>query len=103
MEDFVFVCKVTELSPGSMRTFPIQGKRIALANVDGSFFAINDTCTHEQCSLGSEGALDGNVVICGCHGGQFDVTNGHVMAPPAPVDVRSYETKTENEGVYIKV
>lgn len=103
MENFVIVCKVTALPPGSMRTFVVEGKSIALANVDGDFFAVDDACTHEHCSLGSEGALDGNVIICGCHGGQFDVTTGQVLAPPAPSDVKSYETKTENGDVYINI
>lgn len=103
MENFVLVCKVAELRPGSMKTFVVQGKKIALANVDEVFFAVDDTCTHEQCSLGSDGALDGNVIICGCHGAQYDVTTGAVLAPPAPRDVRSYEAKSENDGVYIKL
>lgn len=102
-EDFVFVCNITDLRPGSMRTFVVSGKQIALANVDGNFFAVDDTCTHEQCSLGTEGALDGNVIICGCHGAQYDVTTGAVTAPPAPRDIRSYETKLEKDGVYINV
>ena len=103
MKNYSFVCKVTDLPLGSMRTYVVNGKRIALANVDGSYFAVDDACTHQQCSLGSDGALDGNVIICGCHGAQYDVTTGHVMAPPAPRDVQSYETKTDNGSVYIKV
>ena len=99
----VFVCKVTELPPGSMRTYMVQGKPIALAHVDTEFFAVDDMCTHEQCSLGSDGALDGNVIICGCHGGQFDVTTGQVMAPPAPTDVASYKTTVKDDSVYIAV
>lgn len=99
----VFVCKVTDLPQGSMKTFMVQGKPIALAHVDGEFFAVDDTCTHEQCSLGTDGALDGNVIICGCHGAQFDVTTGHVMAPPAPMDVRNYKTKIENNSVIISI
>lgn len=99
----VFVCKVTELPAGSMRTYMVQGKPIALAHVDTEFFAVDDMCTHEQCSLGSDGALDGNVIICGCHGGQFDVTTGQVMAPPAPTDVASYKTTVKDDSVYIAV
>ncbi len=99
----VFVCKVTELPSGSMRTYMVQGKPIALAHVDTEFFAVDDTCTHEQCSLGSDGALDGNVIICGCHGAQFDVMTGSVMAPPAPTDVMSYKTEVKDGSVYISI
>lgn len=101
MEEFIFAINVSDLTPGSMKTVIVSGNKIAMANVDGEFFAIDDTCTHEQCSLGTEGLLDGNVVICGCHGANFDVTTGKVLALPAPSDVRSYETKVEDGKVYI--
>ncbi len=104
MDTFVFVANVSDLTPGSMKTVIISGgKSLALANVDGEFFAIDDTCTHEQCSLGTEGALDGSVVICGCHGANFDVTTGKVLALPAPTDVASYEVKIENGQVFVKL
>lgn len=102
MADFVKAVPVQNIPSGSMRTVVVNGKKIALANVDGEFFAIDDTCSHEQCSLGSEGLLDGNVVTCGCHGAQFDVTNGKVMSLPAPTDVTSYEVKIENGDVYVR-
>lgn len=102
MGTFYKVIAVSELPPGTKKTVMVSGKKLALANVDGSFFAIDDTCTHEQCSLGTEGFLDGNVVICGCHGAQFDVTSGKVLSLPAPVDVASYETKVENGEIYVR-
>ncbi|MFZ5535825.1 MAG: Rieske (2Fe-2S) protein [Patescibacteria group bacterium] len=103
MDNQDFVCKVTDLAPGSMKTFTVNGKQIALANVDGEFFAVDDRCSHEQCSLGSEGALDGNVIVCGCHGGMFDVTTGSVMAPPPPSPVRSYEVHIADGNVFVAV
>ncbi len=103
MSDFTFVCKVTDLTPGSMRTFTVGGKSIALANVDGEYFAVDDQCTHAQCSLGSEGALDGTTLICGCHGSMFDITNGSVLTPPAPVAVQSYPIKIEAGEVRIQL
>ena len=103
MGAFAKAATVSEIPPGMKKTVFVGGAKIALANVDGQFFAIDDTCTHEQCSLGSEGFLDGNVMICGCHGGQFDVTNGKVLSLPAPVDIKSYETKIEGEDVMVLV
>lgn len=101
MANFVVAAKISDIAPGVMHTVMVQGKKIALANVDGQYFAVDDTCTHEQCSLGSEGFLDGNVVTCGCHGAQFDVTSGKVVALPAPKDVSSYQTKVEGENVLV--
>ena len=103
MEEYTFVSLVTELPAGSMRTYSVRGRQIALANVDGNFFAVDDICTHEHCSLGSDGALAGNVVICGCHGAQYDVMTGEVLAPPAPRSVSSYETKVEDGKVMVKI
>ena len=103
MENRQFVCSVTDLAPGSMRTFRVKGKQVALANVDGEYFAVDDSCTHNGCSLGTEGVLDGNVIICGCHGGQFDVTNGKVMAPPPEKNTRSYTVKIADGNVYLEI
>lgn len=103
MEVKEFVCNVTDLPNGSMRTFSVKGRRIALANVDGEFFAVDDACTHEECSLGTDGVLDGNVILCGCHGGQFDVTNGQVLAGPPPVNVRTYPLIIENDKITVVI
>lgn len=100
---FVKVAKTTEIEKGTMKTVRANGKAIAVANVDGEFFAIADTCTHEECSLGSEGFLDGNVVICGCHGSGFDVTTGRVQSLPAPRDVISYKVKVDGEDILIEL
>lgn len=103
MDNQTPVCSVADLPPGSMRTYGVGGRKIALANVDGEFFAVDDVCSHEQCSLGTDGALDGNVIVCGCHGGMFDVTSGAVMAPPPPSPVRSYPVKIVDDNVYVAV
>ncbi len=103
MEDFVKIVAVSDIAPGSMKTVIAAGKRIAVANVGGQFFAIDDTCSHEQCSLGTEGFLDSNVVICGCHGANFDVATGKVLSLPAPTDVASYQVKVEKGEIFVKV
>lgn len=103
MDKFMFICAVSDVAPGSMHTYTVQGKRIALANIDGSFFAVDDSCSHAQCSLGTEGAVDGNSVVCGCHGAQFDMKTGKVMSLPAVKDIQTYEVKVKKGSVYIKV
>ncbi|KKR87330.1 hypothetical protein A2875_02885 [Candidatus Gottesmanbacteria bacterium RIFCSPHIGHO2_01_FULL_46_14] len=101
--DFVKVISKGDLPAGSMKTFMVGNKPVAIANVDGEYFAVSDICTHEHCSLGTEGFLDGSVITCGCHGGQFDVTTGKVLALPPPADVSSYEVKVEGDDVLIKM
>ena len=96
------VATVNEISPGAIKQIRVSGKIILLANVDGNFFAIDDTCTHAQCSL-STGFLDGSAIYCPCHGSQFDVTTGEVLSPPAPANEPVYPVKVENEQVLIEI
>ncbi len=103
MDDYISALSISDLAPGTMKTVVVSGRSVALANVGGEVFAIDDTCTHKQCSLGTEGALDGTVVICGCHGAHFDVTTGKVLALPAPTDVASYTVKVENGQIFVKL
>jgi nitrite reductase/ring-hydroxylating ferredoxin subunit len=99
----VTVGKAADIKPGELAAFDVEGVRIAVANADGRFFAIDDTCTHELCSLAGEGTLEGTVVTCGCHGAQFDVTTGAVLAPPAPEPVKAYPLRVEQEHLVIEV
>lgn len=103
MADFVAVAKVSDIPSGKMKTVLVKGKQIAIANIDGKFFAIDDLCTHAQCSLGGEGILEGNMVTCGCHGSTFDVTNGKVESPPATKNESSYEVKVEGDSISVRL
>jgi 3-phenylpropionate/trans-cinnamate dioxygenase ferredoxin subunit len=99
----VTVASTADIEPGELAAFDVEGARIAVANANGRFFAIDDTCTHEQCSLSAEGTLDGTVVTCGCHGAQFDVTTGNVLAPPAYEPLKSYPLRIEQGAVVIEI
>jgi nitrite reductase/ring-hydroxylating ferredoxin subunit len=80
----------------------VGGTRIAVANVSGIFYAFEDTCTHEHCSL-AEGDLEGTTVTCMCHGAQFDVRSGAVLAPPALLPVKAYRTRVAGDALQIEV
>ncbi len=103
MATYTKAAVLVNLKPGEMKTFRVSGKVLALANVSGEIFAVDDVCTHEDCSLGGEGFLDGNAIICGCHGAQFDVTSGKVLTPPATVDLKTYKTKVDGENILVEV
>jgi len=75
MPEFVTVATVEEITPGTGRTVEVQGVWIALFNVDGSFYAVDNTCPHAGGPLG-EGYLEGHVVECPWHGWQFNVQTG---------------------------
>lgn len=97
----VKLAQTNDVSDGSMKTFHIQGKAVALAHIGEEYFAVDDICTHEHCSLGTEGMLDGATIICGCHGANFDATTGKVLSLPAPTDIASYPVTVEGSDVFI--
>ncbi len=103
MDDYIKAVTVSDIPPGSIKTVVLSGRKLSIANVDGEFFAIDDACSHAQCSLGTEGFIDGTVVTCGCHGATFDVTSGKVMSLPATTGIATYQTKVEGNNVFVKI
>ena len=99
----VTVGKATDIKPGELAAFEVEGVRIAVANADGRFFAVDELCTHEQCSLAEEGTLEGTVVTCGCHGAQFDVTTGQVLAAPALEPLNVYSLRIQQGDIVVDV
>ena len=83
-----------------MRQVEVAGKRILLANVDGHFYATDDTCTHEDASL-STGFLKGEWVKCPLHGSRFNVRNGEVVDEPADVNLRTYAVRIDGNDVWL--
>ena len=97
---FIEVAKQSDIKPGNGKTVNIKGIAIAIFNVNGDFYAIDNTCPHRGGPLG-EGELNGNVVTCPLHGWQFDVTTGkNVMLPQ---NVKTYKTKVENGNIFVEV
>ena len=102
MAEYVSVAKASELEDGEVRVYDIDGQMIALAFVGGTFYAFDDTCTHEMCSL-SEGDLDGTTVICPCHEGEYDITTGEVLDGPPPEPITTYPVRVEDDEVLVEV
>ncbi len=98
--DYVRVARRGDVRPGSIVRVEAGGHVIALANVDGEFFAIDDTCSHEEASL-SEGGLTGEVVVCARHGARFNVKSGRVLSLPAVRSVATYAVKVEGDDVLV--
>jgi nitrite reductase (NADH) small subunit len=98
---FLRAVKKAEISAGTIREIQIEGRAVALANVGGTIYAINNTCLHRGGPLG-QGQLDGKVVTCPWHGWQFDVTNGKAVQNPA-AGVDCYPTEVRGEDVFVDV
>jgi len=98
---FELTAKLADIPAGAIKEVQVQGRAIALANVDGVVYAIGGTCLHRGGPLG-QGQLEGSVVTCPWHGWQFDVTTGKaVMNPNAGVSC--YRTEVRGGDVYVEV
>jgi 3-phenylpropionate/trans-cinnamate dioxygenase ferredoxin subunit len=100
MSRFFMAARVGEVSPGGMKRVDIGPRRILLANVGGRFYAVDDTCTHEDASL-SSGALRGEWVKCPLHGSCFNVRTGEVVEEPASEKLATYPVRIEANEVWI--
>ena len=99
--NFIKVANTNDLRPGEGKIVEVDGNEVALFNVNGEFFAINNTCPHRGGPLG-EGMLEGNVVTCPHHGWQFDVKSGQNANMPGP-NVSCYKVKVEGNDVFVSV
>ena len=100
MSKMVKAAQVNELSPGQGKVVEVEGQSIALFNVDGTFSAIDNTCTHVGGPLG-EGALVDDAVSCPWHGAVFNVKTGACTGGPAASDVKSFAVKVEGDDVLV--
>jgi len=102
MGQYVKAAGTADVSAGQGKLVEVEGKKIALFNVTGTYCAIADTCTHRGGPL-SEGELDGNEVTCPWHGAIFDVRTGVVQGGPATTNVASYPVRVTGTDVEIEV
>ena len=104
---FVRVASAGEVPPGAARRVSVAGRTIALLNLEGRFYALDDRCPHEGGFL-SLGALEGSRVSCPVHGAVFDLRTGRALEPPAgettlPADVRIYRTQVNGSEVEVEI
>jgi|SRR5262249_21253108 len=81
MADVVEEAQLDQLAPGQGMTVTVGGKHVALFNVEGTVYAMEDACLHAGASLGL-GVLEGKVVRCRAHGWRYNVTTGSTMNVP---------------------
>jgi nitrite reductase/ring-hydroxylating ferredoxin subunit len=96
------VAKAADLADGEMKQVELAGKKIALFNLKGSFYAIDDLCTHAFAFL-TDGYVEGEEVECPLHAGRFDIRTGKATAPPCTEDVKVYQVKVEGGALLVGV
>lgn len=94
----VRIGRAEDVQEGRMRVFKLAGTPVNVVSANGSVYAIDDTCTHQGCSL-ARGQLTGTTVTCACHGSQFDVTSGAVLRGPAEEPVRSRKVEIKGQDL----
>ncbi len=101
MSDFITVATTDELGTGEPPiVVEIRNKWVALYNINGEYFAIEDVCTHDGNPL-ADGEVQGCVVICPRHGAKFDIKTGKALSAPAYIDVPTYQVRLIGNEIQI--
>ncbi len=101
MADWTDVASPDELAPGDYRVVDIDDALIAVFNLDGEFYAIEDVCTHDYETL-TGGCIEGDEIICPRHGARFNIKTGKALTPPAYEPVATLPVRVEDGMVQVK-
>jgi nitrite reductase/ring-hydroxylating ferredoxin subunit len=96
------LCATADVAPGTALKVEVDDLALAIFNIDGEFYVTDDLCTHGPGSL-SEGYIDGDVVECNFHNGQFNIRTGEVVLPPCMVPVKTYPVTVIDGRVTVEV
>jgi nitrite reductase/ring-hydroxylating ferredoxin subunit len=96
----VFACTVDELADGQARVVA-EAPHIAIYRVGEEFFATQDSCSHEEWSLGEDGELEGYEVLCSLHMARFDVRDGRALCLPALQGLKTYPVTISDGRVMV--
>jgi 3-phenylpropionate/trans-cinnamate dioxygenase ferredoxin subunit len=102
MADWFTVTSAEKLGPQQRDVFDIEGYYIAVFNVDGTYYAFEDMCTHDEGPL-AEGVLEGYEIECERHGAKFDIRTGKAVKLPAVTPTRRFEVRIHEGDVQIAI
>ncbi len=102
MSEWMDVIAESALAEGEHVVVDVDGVDVALFNLSGQFYAIEDVCSHDGTEIAS-GELDGDEIVCPRHGARFCVKTGAVKCAPAYEDIASYPVKVADGRVWIAV
>ena len=101
MSDWVDVIAETALAEGENIVVDVDGTDVALFKIQGSFYAIEDICSHDGAEIAS-GLLDGDEIICPRHGARFCIKTGAVKSPPAYEAIKCFPVRIDNNTVQVR-
>lgn len=92
MPEWIDVAALDEIKTGEARRIDVEGAAIAVVNLDGEYYAIEDVCTHDGGQL-TGGSICGDAIVCPRHGARFSIKTGEVLAPPAYEPVATFPVR----------
>lgn len=104
MGKFVKVGTIWDIKPGERKSMWVEGTRVLVLNIDGKYYAVDDSCPHRECSM-TEADVNGTIITCPCHRAQFDLSNGEIITeptqyPPTP-PLPTHQVRTEDGNLLI--
>ena len=102
MSELVKIATVDEVSVNSSKLVEIEGIRIALFNLNGEFYAIEDICTHDGGPLVEGEIVNGHEVRCPRHGARFDIRTGAALSFPAFESTTAYDVYIQGQDLLIE-
>jgi 3-phenylpropionate/trans-cinnamate dioxygenase ferredoxin component len=102
MSRFSVAAKISDVPDRSVKLVELEGRSIALFNLGGEFFALDDLCTHEGGPL-SEGLVDGEEIECPWHGARFEIRSGKAALDPATENVGRYNVRVTGSDIEIEI
>ncbi len=100
MTEWVDVCAESALAPGESIVVDVDGVDVAVFNLDGEFYAIEDICSHDGGEIAS-GTIEGNEIVCPRHGARFCIKTGNVKSPPAYENISCYDIRLNDSRIQI--
>lgn len=98
----VKIATVDEIASGKMKGVVVNGKKIVVANLGGTFYAMGSICTHAGGPL-EKGRLEGSVITCPWHGSKFDMANGKPLRGPAVESEPTYKLYVDGKDIILEV
>lgn len=80
----------------------VAGAPVVIAAFDGGWYAVADACTHAGCHFSEDAALEDGVIVCDCHGSEFDLRTGAVLRGPAEAPVRRYAVRVTGDQLEVE-
>lgn len=102
MSDWVKVARASELAPGEWRVVDVDGTQVAVFNLEGQYYAIEDVCTHEFGQQLTGGTVEGDEIICPRHGARFSIRTGEALTAPAYEPTATFPVRIENDEIQVR-